>query len=228
MPPTDKDKSKKNAKEQYEALGRFVEAFEAMVDEVRGVCLDRLWAITRNTDMDTDPEYFSRKMVLDIPFHNQSMTAKPLWDVMRAIIVEIVSQKYCSLYEERECLKSLLGFMASEYEELYSKRNALLHGTWFIGFVSEEDPNNEKFRIRKFQTTATGLQTVKELPQEVSQLTSLTMRCDEMRTWIAEIDYCFREQKPLSDHFKCEKKRWFHRHIRLTHDWTTLPERRAR
>jgi hypothetical protein len=35
MPPTDKKAYSKNTKEQYEALGRFVEAFELMVDEIR-------------------------------------------------------------------------------------------------------------------------------------------------------------------------------------------------
>jgi hypothetical protein len=43
MPPTDKKKSEENVKGQYEALGRFVEAFELMVDEVRGTGIDRLW-----------------------------------------------------------------------------------------------------------------------------------------------------------------------------------------
>lgn len=32
MPPTNAEAYKKNTKEQYEALGRFIEAFEAMVN----------------------------------------------------------------------------------------------------------------------------------------------------------------------------------------------------
>jgi len=34
MPPTNNEAYKKNTKEQYEALGRFVEKFELMVNEV--------------------------------------------------------------------------------------------------------------------------------------------------------------------------------------------------
>jgi hypothetical protein len=37
--PTDPERWKKNTKEQNEMLGRFVEAFELMVNEVRELCL---------------------------------------------------------------------------------------------------------------------------------------------------------------------------------------------
>ena len=226
MPPTDKAQSEKNSKEQYEALGRFVEAFELMVDEIRGTCLDRIWeAVTRNTGLAHDPDYFFRKMLIDIPLHQQNMTAKPLWDVARSVVTEIVSQEGNAHHTDRAKFKSLLGSMEGELGTLMHKRNTLLHGTWLIGFTSEDDPNNEKFRVRKFQTTADGLQQVKELPQDVSQLSVLTKRCDELRSWVAEVDWCLRKTKPLSDHFKYEKKKWFHRHFQSSTDWTTLPDK---
>lgn len=37
MPPTNEASYQKNTKEQYEMLGRFVEAFELMVNEVREI-----------------------------------------------------------------------------------------------------------------------------------------------------------------------------------------------
>jgi hypothetical protein len=42
MPTAEVEAYEKNAKEQYEALGRFVEAFEYMVRQVRGTCLEML------------------------------------------------------------------------------------------------------------------------------------------------------------------------------------------
>jgi hypothetical protein len=44
MSDTD-DAYEKNKKEKYESLGRFVEAFEAMVDKVRETAID-LWKET--------------------------------------------------------------------------------------------------------------------------------------------------------------------------------------
>jgi hypothetical protein len=228
MPPTDPKEIEKNVKEQYEALGRFVEAFELMVDEVRGVCVDRIWdAVISDTGLDLDIGQHYRKQLIEISFHQQNMTAKPLWDTMRSIIAEILSQKNNPHHTDYANFKSLLGHMEGEYSALYNKRNELLHGTWFIGYTSEEDPHSKKFRIRKFKTTADGLAEAKELPQDVSELSSLTKRCDQMRIWIAEIDFCMRKAKPLSDHFKREGTKWLHRLRPSSEDWTTLPERRS-
>ena len=228
MPPTDPKELEKNVKEQYEVLGRFVEAFELMVDEVRGVCIDRIWeAVIADTGLDLAIGQEYRKQLIEISFHQQNMTAKPLWDIMRAIIAEIIAQKSNPHHADYANFKSLLTFMEGEYSALYNKRNELLHGTWLIGYTSAEDPHSKNFRVRKFKTTADGLTEAAPLPQDVSGLSSLTKRCDRMRTWIAEIDFCMRKAKPLSDHFKREDKKWFHRLLPSLDDWTTLPERRS-
>jgi hypothetical protein len=230
MPPTDKEALAKNIKEQYEALGRFVEAFEAMVDEVRGMCIDRIWdAVTADTglDLDLDLDQHYRKGLIEISFHHQSMTAKPLWDIMRSIIAEILTQESSPHHADRDNFKHLLGFMEGEYSALNNKRNASLHGTWLIGYTSEQDPHGEKFRIRKFKTTADGLIEETELPQDVSELSSLTDRCDKLRNWIAEIDFCLRKNFPFSKYFKREGKIWFHRLLPSSEDWTTLPQKRS-
>jgi hypothetical protein len=153
------------------------------------------------------------------------MTAKPLWDAMRAIIADILSRESNPHHTDRANFKGLLGFIEREYSTLYNKRNELLHGTWEIGYVSDDDPHSRKFRVRKFKTTADGFAEAKELPQDVAELSSLTDRCDKLRTWIAEVDFCMRENRPLGDHFKQDGKQWFHRLRESSEDWTTLPEK---
>jgi hypothetical protein len=229
MPPTNPKELEKNVKEQYEALGRFVEAFELMVDEVRGVCIDRTWdAIIDGTELEFDSaKYQDRKKLLEIPFHHQNMAAKALWDIMRAILAEIFSQKNNPHHAEYDNFKSLLGYMEREHSFLCNKRNELLHGTWFIGYTSHEDPDSKKFRIRKFKTSADGLIEAAELPQDVTELSDLTKRCDAMRTWIAEIDFLVRKAWPLSKHFKREDKKWFHRLLPSSGEWTTFPEKHS-
>ncbi|MDR3468931.1 MAG: hypothetical protein P4M07_23640 [Xanthobacteraceae bacterium] len=223
LPRTNPEELEKNVKRQYEALGRFVEAFELMIDEVRGACIDRIWdAVTSDAASDYGADRSYRKGLIEISFHQQNMTAKPLWDTMRAIIAEIVGREGSPHHADYNRFKSLLGFMEKEYSFLFWKRNELLHGTWLIGYASNEDPHAEKFRIRKFKTTADGLQVVEQLPQDVSELSSLTIRCDRMRSWIAEVDWCLRKTKPLSDFFKLEGKRWFHRFLASSEEWTTL------
>jgi hypothetical protein len=68
----------KNTKEQYEALGRFVEAFEAMVDEVRESTIAL---------MARDPKH---GRLIKIALHHEAFSAKPLFNVFRAVIVEII------------------------------------------------------------------------------------------------------------------------------------------
>src|SRR5947207_2364955 len=64
--------------EQFEAIGRFVQAFELMVDAVR-------YGLLQLTAR--DPKH---QRLLNIVFHYKSMTASPLIDIFRAIIAEIV------------------------------------------------------------------------------------------------------------------------------------------
>jgi hypothetical protein len=111
----------KNTRAQYEALGRFVEAFENMVGEVREANIDLL----SNTGQ--------RGYLVQIAFHHQSLTAKPLFEIMRAIIAEVVSRRAHSEYENREIFSEILGYIEGAYEDLANMRNTLLHGTWFIG-----------------------------------------------------------------------------------------------
>lgn len=217
MPPTDDAAYSKNTKEQYEALGRFVEAFEMMVNEVREVCIERICGgIGKN----------ERELLIEIPFHNQSMTAKPLYDIMRAIIAEILNKPDNSHHHDRAKFKSLLGYIEGEYNNLYQKRNELLHGTWLIGYVSEADPDAKEFSIRKYKTSADGLVRAKELPKNFPEMLALRDRCDILRTWIGHVDYCLGEGTPIGDFFKYEKneKNWCFRYSSSS-AWTALREK---
>jgi hypothetical protein len=76
---TDFEAYNKNTQEQYEALGRFVVAFEAMVNEVRDCSINLLL---------TEDEVSA---LVDIAFHHPVLTAKPLFEIFRALIVEFLS-----------------------------------------------------------------------------------------------------------------------------------------
>jgi hypothetical protein len=68
-----------HSRDQYEALGRFVEAFEAMVAETRETCINLLARSGRHRDL------------IEIAFHHNVLTAKPVYEIMRAIIAELVN-----------------------------------------------------------------------------------------------------------------------------------------
>jgi hypothetical protein len=128
MPPTNDEAYSKNTKEQYEALGRFVEAFELMVDEVRGICSDSIFSdifkIARPKPDDWNWEDWiheedRQRQLMGLAFHQQSMTAKPLFDVMRAIIAEIVNTLTNFHYPERTMYRDILTHIEKEFSSLY-------------------------------------------------------------------------------------------------------------
>jgi hypothetical protein len=191
LPPTHTATYQKNTKEQYEMLGRFVEAFELMVHEVREICIEQICQGIGSSE---------RERLIEIAFHNQSMTAKPLFDIMRAIIAEIVNIETNQHHKERETFRKVLSCIEVEYNHLYNKRNELLHGTWFVGYVSDDDPDSKEFRVQKFKTTSDGLASAK-LPKNADELLTLVNRCNDARTWVGAVGFCLQETISICDHF---------------------------
>jgi hypothetical protein len=178
MPPTDDGAYKKNTSEQYEALGRFVEAFEAIVNELRESCIYLL--------VSDDP----RGRLADVAFHHPALSAKPLWDIFRALVVEYIDQPEIRITaKDREAFLGVLKVIDTEYQALVNKRNILLHGAWFIGYPSFDDPDSKLFSVRKFKPTKTGL-TKEETPKDAAELLRLRDRCKKLRDWISWLFAC--------------------------------------
>jgi hypothetical protein len=180
FPPEDEPPSAydQNRKEQYAALGRFVEAFEALVNEAREGCLEIMLG-----------GGLAKIHHAEIVFHHQAMTAKPLFEILRAMIAEIIKDPNAPEYAEREAFGQVLKQINKEYMNLANKRNNLLHGTWFIGYSSPDDPDSKTFQIRKFRSGHYGLKQL-ELPAEAAELDALTIRCIAARDWLSLLCAC--------------------------------------
>lgn len=232
MPDTDEDAYAKNTKEQYEALGRFVEAFEEMIEEIRGIsvgCIRRFVAKVEtikpdNLSWEEWQDDLIRKMLLvEIPFHHTGASAKPLFDTMKALIAEVVNAPRSPYYAERETYKSLVAHIEKEFGSLSWKRNDLLHGTWRVGYVGDDDPHASTFDVRRYKLTGDGVKRA-PMPKNASELLKLRDRCEATRNWLAHLDWCFRSPCPLSTHFKTVGAEW-KLFIRPDSVGTTLPEK---
>jgi hypothetical protein len=215
MPPTSDEELNRNTTEQYAALGRFVEAFEMMVNEVREICIERICEGVGTNE---------RQQLIEIAFHNQAMSAKPLFDIMRTIIAEIVSKPSSPHYADHPAFKKILGCVETEYSHLYSKRNELLHGTWLIGYVSWDDPHAKEFVVRRYKTSADGLARA-QLPKNATQLLDLVTRCDDARMWLSHIDFCLQDKMPIGDFFRRKPGEAWKFFIDADSMGTTLPRR---
>ncbi len=204
----------KNTKEQYEALGRFVEAFEAMVHEVRTICVQIL---TRR------PQDYT---LLNIAFSNHVLTAYPLFEIMRAIIGAIVSDEENGIDDKTSAVfLGVLRQIAQTYEDLVSMRNNLLHGTWFIGYSGPgDDGSASEFFIHKYKATKTGLSS-EELPKNADQLFELSRICIQTRNWISILHACLAFNKTglnVAANFRHNGTEW----VRITRNGEeTLPKK---
>jgi hypothetical protein len=193
----------KNTKEQYEALGRFVEAFEEMVAEARLCCLDLLqFGLSRQ-----------QKKLVEIPLYHSAIGAKAVFDIFRAVFIETIRDTdYETKHniEEAEIQKfsSVLSKISGHYGDLCNRRNDLLHGTWHVGYVGE-DPDSPTFHVRRLRVSGTGLSAV-SLPNTASELLALHDQCQEVREWICTIHASLpsKDIKPFDKCFERREGQW--------------------
>jgi hypothetical protein len=183
----------RNTKQQYEALGRFIVAFEAMVNEVR-VCSIQL----------LQTEHVRSKLV-DIAFHHPSLSAFPLFEIFRALIIECLGLGDVVITpKDKDVFRGVLKTIATEYNWLVSIRNSLIHGTWYIGYSTKDDPNSETFTVFKYKPTSDGLER-QDVPTRAFNLLALMDRCNDTRSWIALICGCVplpdRPHEPVAERF---------------------------
>jgi hypothetical protein len=202
----------------YEALGRFVEAFEGMVHEVRSISIRLL----------SDDKDQSRSDLVEIALHHQSLTAKPIFEIFRAVIVQIVNtsieaQKTGRKTEgfslaDREIFLGVMKTIADEYLTLANMRNNLLHGAWFVGYGA--DSLGDEFDIHKYTVTKEGLSRV-ELPTKTTQLLELCDRCNALPPWLWKIEGCVTGMYKISETFERSGSDWV-----ISAGHTTLPKNR--
>jgi len=222
--PTDEREFRKNTTEQYAALGRFVENFELMVNEVRECSIDLVAHDGMNREL------------VGIAFHHHVLSAMPLIEIFRAIGANIVGLTPVERFNsgedtfissdpsessdpddpklkfsaaDRDAFSAIMKRIFAEYKDLSETRNALLHGTWFVGYGSLQDPNASTFYVQKYQTTKIGLRPVEGLPKSAPDLITLAQRCDDTRNWIGFLDWCLRGQEPFKDRFVHDRSDWF-------------------
>jgi hypothetical protein len=176
----------------YDALGRFVEAFEQMVNDVRKICVSTIMKAATLRGMWQEENSLSAPLedLLYVIFYHQGLTAKPLFEMLRAMIAQMVLPHYVNPHnEDKDTFIGVLTNISKEYLDLSEMRNNLLHGTWFI----EDNPTADKFLLRKFTASKHGLIAVEGLPKNIIELTNLRHRCNETRKWINALEKCLVE-----------------------------------
>ena len=164
-------KYKAQTSEQFEALGRFVQAFELMVDAVRTTSYSFL---SRG-----DPK---AALVL----LHQSMTAKSLFEIMRGLYGTLVIEYPFLFQDDKDTINSVLKLCATEYDKLVNLRNDLLHGTWRIGWARPDQEDFSELFVDKARVWAGGYKLA-DLPKTAAELSERTKRCEYLTTLLSRL-----------------------------------------
>ena len=160
---------------QYETLGKYIQAFEFMVEELRlGI------RFAMGLDL-------VNAQNLAILLHHQSMTAQPLFDIHRAIINNVINHGDMKFEKDDiTTMEAVLKDVAILAKEAVMHRNDLIHGTWYIGwnFNTHTDGSVElPLEISKRKVSSSGLKQA-NLPKIVTELFQLMLNCYTIRNML--------------------------------------------
>jgi hypothetical protein len=171
-----KDRYEAATKAQYEALGRFVQAFELMVFAIRSSIEHRLGLESKNM------VFFTRML-----FHHSALTAQPLWEMFRAVVYTDVSELRPINPPDHDEFHKILGVIAKEVVDLIKVRNIIIHGTPLIGFISSAQEDFTPMTIHKSGVSATGVKYA-DAPKSAAEVMALVDRCQRVEKairWIS-------------------------------------------
>lgn len=191
---TRSEKYDRQTKEQFEALGRFVQAYEMMIDHVRSVakfCVQN----PQNSGM------------VSLIFNHSCMTAKPLWELCHAFMRQKIRR---GGYSEADAALSILAQFNKEFADLTKLRNGMLHGTWYIGAASSKQEDFSDLHVHKFEVSKDGL-TPRHLPKSAGELLALVDRCDEAGNLLLILHGCVGAGLSIAGNFIQNSEGWWDR-----------------
>ena len=147
-----------------------------------------MWVQTLVSENSKQAEY------VEIAFYHEAMSAKPLFEIFRAITLQMFGDEHFRKRHhidqaDHDGLRGVLGRLNGEYDKLSRTRNDLLHGTWFMGRTSGDDPHKE-FHLHRRRVKKEGLAEPADLPKNVDDLTKLAQRCHEAMMWVSIANAC--------------------------------------
>lgn len=170
-----------SARDQFAALGWFIQRFEFIVSVLREHCR-HISAGGNHAAVTTEPSaVMARWNICSLPFHHQAITAKPLVEIWRALVIE-ESAALLSLSKLTIKGKSVSDRIATEivtsFISVAEARNRLVHASWQIGHrLPTADLSTlivEKYKVGK------GFKKLENMPASFSDLMNLSEEADNV------------------------------------------------
>jgi len=176
QPSAEADES---ARDQFAAIGRFVQSFEDIVSTLRWhshrIMLGDHLGVSGPDPRAMIPWWNINELIL----HHPSMTARNLLDIWRSLLAE-QSKALTSLKilteDGNKVVKGVSGEVVADFGDICNKRNSVIHATWRIGrWRSDED--FAKLGVTKYNVSQDGFEVRTDLPKTFDDLMALGTRC---------------------------------------------------
>ena len=181
----------------HAAIGEFVEAFELLIMLLRVGCMGFI------------PVH---QQLLDVILHHESMSARPLFDIWRAL-ASVTRSLHAAASPSKEdasdkaVMDGVMKYIAKEFESAVSNRNMLLHGTWFIGWANATQTDFSNISLDKAKVRATGVHRL-ETPTTKEEIIAITQQIKTLRPLIAEVSCTVKRNEKFGDRFVRNGNKW--------------------
>lgn len=165
------DRYERETMQRFAAIGRFVQSFEHMLEMLR---MANSWLVLGR--LESQP-------LMEVVLNHKALTAGPLSEIFSGLVGEFLKNKEGTTWHAT--LFAAAKSAESEFGELISARNQMLHSMSYIGTrgsFSAGDPLYDlpdKLFVKKRAALRKGLH-ISEGPQTVDEIDSLSKRCNSL------------------------------------------------
>lgn len=174
-----KQKYDEQTEDLYAAIGRFAVEFEHVCHRMRVIIMTIL-----------GKEGLANDKVMQILLSEQ--TAEPL----RGVVVSLIYETQTLSDTDRKIVHKIL----KEIQDLTKLRNDVIHGTWFIGWVSSDDTEFTDALGIKFKKDKDGVAT-KNFSWKKNDFDELTEKAKELTNLLARLSGCISGNYKIENNF---------------------------
>ena len=168
-------KADKRARDQFAALGMFIQNFENVVSVLRTHCRDMLMGIRPRVHVSNDPAInrLIHHNICSLVLHHEAITASTIVQIWRSMITEN-SKTIPTLTEKGNfTVQEITTQINNQFVKLIQIRNKLLHASWYIGYWPLEHQLQPPI-VEKYQVNKSGLQKRSDMPVSFEDIISHT------------------------------------------------------
>ena len=176
-------KLKEQSEDQYRSIGKFAVKFEHVCEAIHSTMLFML-----------HNEGIKNQKVIQVLLANH--TAEPL----RVLFESLISVTQSLSQEESKIINSVL----KRFQELTSKRNDIIHGTWYIGWAATTDTDFSTAIGLKHHRNKAGT-TMKRFEFSTCDFDVLTQEAEALAAIIQRLGSCFTVGFSITSNLKSDE-----------------------